>query len=80
MKDDSFHIPGKNGGLSIMGHLASCHKCGRKVMVQLVLFGVPHHAQVILTCAECVEPSEQMRKEHPEIVSKVENWLHDSGT
>jgi tRNA pseudouridine-54 N-methylase len=75
MKDDSFHLPGKNGGLSISGHLMSCHKCGRNVMVELVLIGVPHHIQVIVTCGECVEPSKQIRKEYPEIVTKVENWL-----
>jgi hypothetical protein len=76
MNDYTYRLPGKNGGLSVMGHMTACKKCGRKVLVEMGLIGVPHHVGLVVTCGECVEPSEQIRKEHPEIVSKVENWLH----
>jgi hypothetical protein len=75
MKDETYRIPGTNGSLPVMGRLTACHKCGRKVLVEMGLIGVPHHVGLSVTCGECIVPTEQMRKEHPEIVSKVENWL-----
>lgn len=77
MKEESYRIPGTNGRLPVMGHLTACRRCGRKVLVELALIGAPHHVAVMVTCGECLEPSEQMRREHPEIVSAVEKWLRD---
>lgn len=77
MSDESYLIPGTNGRRPVMGHLTACRKCGRKVLVELALIGTPHHIAVMVNCGECLEePSERIRKEHPEILAQVEKWLH----
>jgi hypothetical protein len=75
MNDEVYRLPGKNDGLPMMGHLTACHRCGRKVLVELVLIGVPHHVKVLVTCGECLVLSEQIRKAQPAITAKIEAWL-----
>ncbi len=72
--DDTYYI---DDGLTVMGHLTACKKCGRKVLVEMGLIGVPHHLGVTVTCGDCLVVPEQFRKGHPEIVSKIERWLQD---
>jgi hypothetical protein len=72
--DDTYTID-TDHGLAVRGHLTACHKCGRKILVEMGLIGVPHHTGVSATCGECLVLSEQFRKEQPEIVSKIESWL-----
>lgn len=75
MKDETYHIPGANDRLAVRGHLTACRKCGRKILVEMGLIGSTHHVGVTATCGECLMLSEQLRKEQPEIASKVERWL-----
>lgn len=70
---DTYYI---DNDLTVMGHLTACHKCGRKMVVELPLIGVPHHLGVTVTCGECLVMTDEFRKEHPKIASKVEDWLH----
>ena len=63
--------------LTVMGHLTACHKCGRKMVVEMALIGVPHHTGVSVTCGGCLVVTEQIRKGHPEVASHIERWLHD---
>lgn len=72
--DETYLIDG-DFGLTVMGHLTACHKCGRKILVEMGLFGVPHHTGVSVTCGECLVLSKKFRKEQPEIVAKIESWL-----
>lgn len=72
--DDTYYIDGDHG-LAVQGHLTACHRCGRKILVEMGLIGVPHHTGVSVTCGECLVLSEQFRKEQPEILSKIEGWL-----
>jgi hypothetical protein len=72
--DDTYLINGDHG-MTVMGHLTACHKCGRKILVEMGLFGVPHHTGLSVTCGECLVLSEQFCEEQPEIVSKIESWL-----
>ncbi len=75
MNHETYHLPGTSGSLPVMGHLTACHKCGRKVLVEMGLIGTPHHIGVSVTCGECLVVSEQFRKEQPEVLSKLESWL-----
>jgi hypothetical protein len=41
----------------------------------MVLFGVPHHAQLIVTCGECVAVDPGFRASHPEAAAVIDKWL-----
>jgi len=71
-EDDTYYI---DGDLTVMGHLTACNKCGRKILVEMVLIGAQHHVGVSVTCGDCLVVPEQFRKEQPEIASKIESWL-----
>ncbi|HTU90547.1 MAG TPA: hypothetical protein VMF69_10770 [Gemmataceae bacterium] len=71
---DTYYIEGE---LDAMGHLTACNKCGRKILVEMALIGVPHHVGVTAICGECLVLPEQFRKEHPKIAAKIEGWLRD---
>ena len=70
---DTYYIA---NDLTVMGHMTACHKCGRKMVVEMALIGVPHHLGVTVTCGDCLVVTEQFRKEHPEVASQIERWLH----
>jgi len=72
--DDTYSIEGDHG-LTVLGHLTACHKCGRKILVEMGLIGVPHHTGISVTCGECLVLSKRFHKEQPEIVAKIESWL-----
>jgi hypothetical protein len=42
------------------GHLLQC-KCGRQVLVEIILVGVSHNVKVIITCWECLSQEAQQR-------------------
>jgi hypothetical protein len=55
--DETYYIDGDQG-LAVLGYLTACHKCGRKILVEMGLIGVPHHTGVSVTCGECLVLSE----------------------
>jgi hypothetical protein len=70
---DTFYIKGKN---PVMGHLATC-VCGRKIVVQLPLIGVPHHRDAYVTCLECMVVDPKFRENNPEIAAQIDGWKND---
>ena len=54
----------------------ACRKCGRKILVEMGLIGVPHHSWIMVTCAECVQPpiNDAFRGNHPEAAAEIEKW------
>ena len=53
-----------------------CKKCGRKILVEMGLFGVAHHTMVTATCGACLsEIDEAFRQKHPEAAKDIENWI-----
>jgi len=70
---DSYYIPGERA-LSVMGHLCKCRKCGRKILVELVLIGVPHHDTPIVTCSECLVLDSEFRNKNPDIAKQLDEW------
>jgi len=71
-RDDTYYI---EGDLDAMGHLTACSQCGRKILVEMALFGVAHPAGLTVICGECLVLPDKFRKEQPEIVAKIERWL-----
>ena len=55
----------------------ACHKCGRKILVEMGLIGVPHHPLLMVTCAECVQIpiNDSFREKNPEAAMEIERWL-----
>jgi len=72
--DNTYFLDGDHG-LAVLGQLTACSKCGRKILVEMGLIGVPHHTSISVTCGECLVLSKKFRKQQPEIVSKIERWL-----
>jgi hypothetical protein len=52
----------------------ACPKCGRKILVEVVLFGVSHNAGITATCAECVSVNEEFRADNPEVARQIDEW------
>ena len=58
-------------------HKMKC-KCGRKVLVESVLFGVDHTASIVVTCDECLKKlkvGKKFTKEHPDAAKDIEEWI-----
>lgn len=72
--NETYYFDGEDG-LNVMGHLTTCHKCGRKILVEMGLIGVPHHTGLSVTCGDCLVLSKRFRKKHPKIAAKIESWL-----
>ena len=52
-------MAGKTPEFPVVGKLACCHKCGRKILVERALIGVNHTLDVIATCWECLDEETQ---------------------
>jgi len=64
--------------LDYVGHFCECPKCGRKILVEQVLFGVSHTAQIGACCGECLAKSglePEFVKENPEKAKRANEWL-----
>lgn len=72
--EDTFYIPNAGDGVSLVGHKTQCKKCKRKILVQLPLFGVPHHFDAIPVCGECLEIDDEFKKDHPAIAEDLKLW------
>ena len=55
----------------------ACRKCGRKILVEMGLIGVPHHTWVMATCADCLQVpiSDAFKERRPEAAAEIEKWL-----
>lgn len=58
-------------------HKLKCSKCGRKILVELTTFGIPHHFGVAATCAECLKISEEFRKARLQEAQDIESWIKE---
>ena len=56
---------------------SACHKCGRKILVEMGLVGAPHHSWIMVTCADCVQTpiNDTFREKQPEAATEIEKWL-----
>jgi nitrogenase molybdenum-iron protein alpha/beta subunit len=59
-------------------HFEKCGKCGREILVETILFGMDHTANIIVTCKECLKKAplpEEFIKERPEEAKVIMEWL-----
>ena len=59
---------------SIVGHFLKCSKCGKKSVVEIALNGTDHNVCIFIHCAECMEISEDFKKNHSESAKKIEDF------
>ena len=58
-----------------MGHyMCACRKCGRKILIEMVFFGVQHNGEPIVTCANCIAISKSFAEQFPEQAKIFEAW------
>ncbi len=71
-----YRLPAPHGAFGpTVGHLLKCNKCGRKILVEYVLYGSPHAFNMFVTCGECVDLSAEFRKEFLDATKTIEDWL-----
>lgn len=61
-------------------HKVKCSFCGREILVEQILFGVPHTATILASCKECLKKSglpEKFKKDHPKEAKEIEQWITD---
>ena len=63
--------------MDVVNYTLSCNKCGRKILVEIVLFGVNHNASVRATCAECLTLNEEYCAEHSEECEEIKEWKNE---
>lgn len=61
-------------------HKLACRKCGRKILVEIALFGVSHNAEVVATCAECLELSRDFKGKHAKAADDISKWMKEKCT
>lgn len=57
---------------------AKCKGCGKEFLVESVLFGIDHTADIVVTCKDCLKETgihENFVKEHPEEAKTITKWL-----
>ena len=75
----SYYIRNRDGsfGCDVSGHFLKCNKCGRKILVEIGLFGISHNASIQATCVECVEINETFKKDYPAHATMIEQMARD---
>lgn len=61
----------------IQGTMLQC-KCGKKILVEMTFIGVPHHINMIVLCAECVEVPPEFKQVDPAAAARIEEWKKDA--
>lgn len=56
-----------------------CRKCGRKILVEIILIGASHNADILVICAECLTISPGYREQHPTEAAEIEAWAKTNG-
>lgn len=60
--------------------MTQCQTCGRKILVEILRFGVNHDADIIASCAECLikrlrtKEFKRFRKEHSDAAKVILEW------
>lgn len=57
-----------------------CGKCGRKILVEVLLIGSNHNADVMVNCAECLKKSgvhPEFKKRYSKAASDIERWISE---
>lgn len=54
-----------------------CARCSRKILVEMSLFGIPHHTNPSVVCGECIKRQfpKGYKQEHPEAYKDIKEWL-----
>ena len=77
-RPENYYIPANGTSkMASEGHMASCTKCKRKILVSIGLFGVSHHTGLTVICADCLKVDEQFAQTYPEIAKRIEEWKKD---
>lgn len=65
--------------IQYLNYKLCCEKCGRKILVEMTLFGIPHHLGVTAICGECIdiegERFKEFAKNYPEEARAILDWL-----
>jgi len=77
--DKYFSLRGSDG-FHACGELVECHKCHRKIVVEMGINGTPHHFGTSVTCLDCLVVREEFRTAHPEITNLIDEWKQDTGS
>jgi hypothetical protein len=73
-EDKSYYIEAKDERLPSIGYMLECPKCKRKIHVAMGLIGTVHHFTPTAMCAECLEITDEFRKEFLDICKQIEEW------
>lgn len=76
--DETTFLTPSVDGLALCGHKLKCHTCSRKILVQMVLFGQPHHLDLTVICGECLQVDKDFREQYPELSKDLEDWKNGS--
>ena len=54
-----------------------CSRCGRKVLVETSMYGLPERSKAYVTCAECLVLSTDFKKDYPDEANEILNWIKE---
>lgn len=57
-----------------------CTKCGRKILVSILQFGVSHIEGVGVICESCIDWNSDYAKENPDIMNAVKFKFENIGS
>lgn len=76
LTDEYYYVEGDDG-MGAIGYFLECPHCKKKIMVEMGLFGTPHHHTPSAICADCVKLHESFREKHPELSEKLDKKLEE---
>lgn len=47
--------------MSSIGQIIKCEVCGRKFLVERIMVGVNHTAEILVTCLECLDDKAKVK-------------------
>jgi len=67
--------------METIGNIRQCNTCGRKFLIEQVLFGINHTLDTIVTCWECCQDSPFIKQNvaelYPDIELRFQKYLKD---
>jgi hypothetical protein len=71
-------MPNDSASFEYEHHKTKCGKCERKILVEILLIGVSHNANVTVICRDCLKDkgiNPKFKEEHPEEAKDIEEWI-----
>jgi hypothetical protein len=74
MTTNSYSIHHSNG-LTSLGYVIACSKCGRKSLMEMMNNGSTHHTTPTIICGDCLDIGPEFKEKYPGVAKQIKEAL-----